>query len=53
MNLKPIIQGEISQEEKNKYHIVLMESRKMVLINLLVRNGDADVENRLVVVCFF
>lgn len=36
MNLKPIIQGEISQEERNKYHIVkLMESRKMVLINLL------------------
>ena len=36
MNLEPIIQSEVSQKEKNKYHIlnIYMESRKMVLIKL-------------------
>ena len=37
MNLEPIIQSEVSQKEKEKYHIlrnVYMESRKMVLNNL-------------------
>ena len=38
MNLEPIIQSEVSQKEKDKYHILLysvyMESRKMVLKNL-------------------
>ena len=37
MNLEPIIQSEVSQKEKNKYHILMyiyMESRKMVLMNL-------------------
>ena len=36
MNLEPIIQSEVSQKEKNKYHIlnIYMESRKMLLINL-------------------
>ena len=36
MNLEPVIQSEVSQEEKNKYHISMhnMESRKMVLMNL-------------------
>ena len=37
MNLEPIAQSEVSQEEKDKYHIVThiyMESRKMVLMNL-------------------
>ena len=37
MNLEPIAQSEVSQEEKDKYHIVphiYMESRKMVLMNL-------------------
>ena len=33
MNLKPVIQNEVSQKEKNKYHIY-MESRKTVLMNL-------------------
>ena len=32
--LEPIIQREVSQKEKNKYHIY-MKSRKMVLMNLL------------------
>ena len=37
-NLEPIIQSEVSQKEKDKYHIltcIYMESRKMVLKNLL------------------
>ena len=37
MNLEPIIQSEVSQKEKNKYHIlthIYTESRKMVLTNL-------------------
>ena len=33
MNLEPIIQSEVSQKEKKKYHIY-MESRNMVLMNL-------------------
>ena len=37
MNLEPIIQSEVCQKEKDKYHIVYrtyMEFRKMVLKNL-------------------
>ena len=37
MDLEPIIQSEVSQREKDKYHIlthIYMESRKMVLKNL-------------------
>ena len=34
MNLEPIIQSEVSQKEKDKYCILYMESRKMVLKNL-------------------
>ena len=36
MNLEPIIQSEVSQKEKDKYHIqcICMESRKMVPRNL-------------------
>ena len=38
MNLDPVIQSEVSQKEKNKYpvltHILYMESRKIVLMNL-------------------
>ena len=39
MNLEPIIQSEVSQKEKDKYHILIiyMESRKMVLMNLSAR----------------
>ena len=35
-NLEPIIQSEVTQKEKYKYHILMqiMESRKMVLKNL-------------------
>ena len=38
INLEPIIQSEVSQKEENKYSIltrIYMESRKMVLMNLL------------------
>ena len=37
MNLEPIIHSEVSQKEKDKYHIlthIYTESRKMVLKNL-------------------
>ena len=40
MNLEPIIQSEVSQKEKDKYHILThihMESRKMVLKHLFAR----------------
>ena len=40
MNLEPIIQSEVSQNEKDKYHIlthIYMECRKMVLKNLFTR----------------
>ena len=35
-NLEPIIQNEVSQKEKDKYHILMniKESRKMILKNL-------------------
>ena len=35
LNLEPVIQSEVSQKEKNKYHIqiICIESRKMVLMN--------------------
>ena len=38
MNREPIIQSEVSQIEEKKYHILthIMESRKMVLMNLIV-----------------
>ena len=35
MNLESVIQSEVSQKEKNKYERRYMESRKMVLMNLL------------------
>ena len=38
MNLESIVQSEVSQKEKEKYHIlthIYMESRKMALKNLL------------------
>ena len=38
LNLEPIIQGEVSQKEKDKYHIlsyIYTEARRMVLKNLL------------------
>ena len=37
MNPEPVLQGQVSQKEKNKYHIVThiyMESRKTILMNL-------------------
>ena len=37
MNLNPIAQDEVSQKEKDKYHVLMliyMESRKVVMMNL-------------------
>ena len=42
MNLESIIQNEVRQKEKDKYHIltyIYMESRKMVLMNLFAVQG--------------
>ena len=38
MSLEPIIQSEVSQKEKDKYHILMhiYESRKMVLKNVFI-----------------
>ena len=35
MNLEPVIQSEVDQKDKNKYHIYV-ESRKMVRMSLFV-----------------
>ena len=34
MNLEPVTQSEVSQKEKDKYHILMHISRRMVLKNL-------------------
>ena len=58
MNLEPIIQSEVGQKEKNKYHIltyiyifiyifIYMNSRWMVLMKLLRAAMETDIENRL------
>ena len=49
MNLESVIQSEVSQKEKNKYHInahmcIYMESRKMVLMKLMCRAVIRDTE---------
>ena len=50
MNLEPIIQSEVSQKGKDKYHILVhiyTKSRKMVLKNLLTGQQWRNIENRL------
>ena len=52
MNLEPIMQSEVSQEEKDKYHILMHIYRINLLylqgsIYLQDSNGEADIENRL------
>ena len=51
MSIKPIIQSEASQKEKDKYHIlthIYIESRNMILkIYFQASNGETDIENRL------
>ena len=50
MNLEPIIQSEVSQKEKHKYHILrhIMESRKMVWrVYLQGSSEKTDIENKL------
>ena len=48
MNLEPIIQSEVSQKEKDKYHILaqtygIQENGTEKFIN----SGETDIENRL------
>ena len=47
MNLESIIQSEVSQKEKDKYCILYMESRKMVLKNLFTGQQWRTIETRL------
>ena len=51
MNLQPVLQSELSQEEKDKYlsiyilMYIYMESRKMIPMYLQGNNGETDIEN--------
>ena len=52
INLDPIIQSEVSQKEKDKYHIltyiyIYMESRNMLPMNLFAGQQWKNIENRL------
>ena len=49
MNLEPIIQGEVSQKEKNKYHMLtyIYEIQKDGT-DRQGGHGDTNIENRLV-----
>ena len=45
MNPEPVIQSEVNQKEKNKYHrlmhiYIYIESREMVLMNLFARHRE-------------
>ena len=37
MDLETVIQTEVSHNEKNKYHTIYVESRKMVQMNLFAK----------------
>ena len=49
MDLDSVIQSEVSQKEKNKYRMLthIYGIKKMVLMNLVARHKDTDVENGL------
>ena len=51
MNLESVIQSEVSQKEKNKYHIPMHYiwnlERWYCWTYLQNSNGDTDIENRL------
>ena len=50
MNLEPIIQSEVSQKEKDKYHsntYIWNLEKWYRRIYLLGSNGETDIENRL------
>ena len=50
INLEPIIQSEVSQKEKDKYHILthIYRIRKLYsIIYLQGKNGETHIENRL------
>ena len=46
-NLEPIIQSAVSQRKTSYINILYMESRKIVLVNLL-QGSSGDMENRAV-----
>ena len=51
MNLEPIVQSEVSQKEKDKYHILTLYIQNLEKwywrIYLQGNNGETDIENRL------
>ena len=49
MNLEPIIQSEVSQKEKDKYHVLihLYGIQKDGTDEIVCSNGETDIENRL------
>ena len=48
MNLEPVIQSKVRKKQILYVKCIYMESRKMVLMNLIAdRNRGADVANRL------
>ena len=53
MNLEPIIQSEVSQKEKNKYHIlthiIYIQNLEKWYWRIYLQgiNGEAEIENRL------
>jgi len=51
MKLEPIIQSEVSQKEKDKYHILIHINgilKNDTEVYLQGNNGETDIENRLV-----
>ena len=50
INLEPIIQSEVSQKEKDKYHIlthIYRIQKNGTEVYLQGNNGETDIENRL------
>ena len=47
MNLEPIIQSEVSQKEKHKYHILMHKYSLENGIYLQGNNGETDIKTRL------
>ena len=49
-NLEPIIQSEVSQKEKDKYHVLMhiygIQKNDTEEFILQGRNGETDIENR-------
>ena len=48
MNLEPILQSEVSQKEKDKYHILMYTfGIQKILLFFYLQGSNGDIENRL------